>query len=171
LAPPFHTLSHSIAEDFMLMRTCWLSPLGVLTIVLAQLPSTVRAQAKGDAAKAKDQLKFEVYQDAAKEYRWRLVSGEDKDRHVLATGGQGYKAKADCLHGVKVFQDGSDKLNFETYEDNAKQSRWRAKASNGQEMAASGSSYKTKAECDAAIESIKKGVAKATVEEVKPDKA
>jgi len=38
-------------------------------------------------------------------------------------------------------------------------------------MAASGSSYKTKAECDAAIESIKKGVAKATVEEVKPDKA
>jgi uncharacterized protein YegP (UPF0339 family) len=71
---------------------------------------------------------------------------------------------------VKVFQDGSDKLKFETYEDNAKQSRWRAKASNGQEMAASGSSYKTKAECDAAIEALKKGAAKATVEEVKPDK-
>jgi uncharacterized protein YegP (UPF0339 family) len=99
-----------------------------------------------------------------------LVSGEDKDRHVLATGGQGYKAKADCLHGVNVFQEGSDKLKFETYEDNAKQSRWRAKASNGQEMAASGSSYKTKADCDAAIETIKKGAAKATVEEVKPDK-
>ena len=155
----------------MLKRICWLSFFGLLAITLAQLPSALRAQAKADAAKAKDQLKFEVYQDAAKDYRWRLVSGEDKDRHVLATGGQGYKAKADCLHGVKVFQDGSDKLKFETYEDNAKQSRWRAKATNGQEMAASGSSYKTKAECDAAIESIKKGVAKATVEEVKPDKA
>jgi len=37
-------------------------------------------------------------------------------------------------------------------------------------MAASGSSYKTKAESDAAIEAIKKGASKATVEEVKPDK-
>jgi uncharacterized protein YegP (UPF0339 family) len=155
----------------MLKRTCWLGLFGLLTITFAQLPSTLRAQAKGDAAKAKDQLKFEVYPDSAKEYRWRLVSGDDKDRHILATGGQGYKAKADCLHGVQVFQEGSDKLKFETYEDNAKQSRWRAKASNGQEMAASASSYKTKAECDAAIEAIKKGAAKATVEEVKPDKS
>ena len=141
----------------------------IISITLVLLPSALWAQTKGDAAKSKDQLKFEVYQDSAKEYRWRLVSGEDKDRHVLATGGQGYKAKADCLHGVKVFQDGSDKLKFETYEDNAKQSRWRAKASNGQEMAASASSYKTKAECDAAIEAIKKGAVKATVEDVKPD--
>lgn len=155
----------------MLKRTCWVGLLGVLTITLAQQASTAKAQTKADAAKAKDQLKFEVYQDAAKDYRWRLVSGEDKDRHVLATGGQGYKAKADCMHGVTVFKEGSDKLTFETYEDNAKQSRWRAKASNGQEMAASGSSYKTKAECDAAIEAIKKGAAKATVEEVKPDKS
>jgi uncharacterized protein YegP (UPF0339 family) len=141
----------------------------VLSLGFAQLPATLWAQAKSDAAKSKDQLTFEVYQDMAKEFRWRLVSGEGKDRAVLATGGQGYKAKADCLHGVKSIQEGTDKLKFEPYEDNAKQNRWRAKASNGQVVAASGSSYKSKAECDNAIEVIKKGAAKAAVEEVKAD--
>ena len=155
----------------MFTRRHLIGLLDIISITLVLVPSALWAQAKGDATKSKEQLKFEVYQDAAQEYRWRLVSGEDKDRHVLATGGQGYKAKADCLHGVKVFQDGSDKLKFETYEDNAKQSRWRAKASNGQEMAASASSYKTKAECDAAIEALKKGAAKAPVEEVKAEKS
>jgi uncharacterized protein YegP (UPF0339 family) len=156
------------------------------TIVLLSAPGVVRAQAKAnaakadaakadaakaDTAKAKDQLKFEVYQDSAKEFRWRLVSGEDKDREVLATGGQGYKSKADCTHGVESIQKGSDKLKFEEYQDNAKQNRWRAKASNGQVVAASGSSYKTKADCDSAVETIKKGAAKAPVEEVKADKS
>jgi uncharacterized protein YegP (UPF0339 family) len=142
---------------------------GIIAIVLAQVPVAVWAQAKADKGKtkSKDQLRFEVYQDSAKEYRWRLVEGADKDRHVLATGGQGYKAKADCMHGVKSIQEGAaDKLTFEVYEDNAKENRWRAKASNGQVVAASASSYKTKADCDKAVETIKKGAAKAPVEEV-----
>jgi len=145
---------------------------GILSVAVAQMPTTLRAQAKSDkgTAKPKDQLKFEVYQDTAKEYRWRLAFGEDKERQVLATGGQGYKAKGDCLHGVKSIQEGIDKLTFETYEDKAKENRWRAKASNGQVVAASGSSYKTKAECDTAVETIKKGAAKATIEEIKEAK-
>ena len=125
---------------------------------------------KGNAAKASNQLKFEVYSDSAGQYRWRLVSGDGDSRQVLATGGQGYKAKADCKHGVQSLQDGSDKLTFETYQDNGKQFRWRAKASNGQVMASSGSSYKTKDECDKAVDNIKKGAAKAPVEEVKDTK-
>ena len=155
----------------MLTRRNFVCSFAILSFVCAQLPAMLWAQAKSDAAKSKDQLTFEVYQDTAKEFRWRLVSGEGKDREVLATGGQGYKVKADCLHGVKSIQEGTDKLKFEPYEDNAKQNRWRAKASNGQVVAASGSGYKTKAECDSAIESIKKGAAKATVEEVKADKS
>ena len=152
----------------MLIRRNPLLLCGILSIAVAQMSTAQWAQAKSDKGKDKPtaQLKFEVYQDAAKVYRWRLVSGEDKDRQVLATGGQGYKAKADCLHGVKSVQDGADKLTFETYEDKGMANRWRAKARNGQVVAASGSSYKTKAECEDAVESIKKGVAKASVEEV-----
>src|SRR5215467_3755988 len=101
---------HSNWRKIMWNRCCLLRLIAVGIIVLLSAPGVVRAQAKAnaakadaataDAAKATDQLKFEVYQDSAKEFRWRLVSGEDKDREVLATGGQGYKSKSDCMHGV-----------------------------------------------------------------------
>ena len=155
----------------MLNLRCWIGFGGMLAVMAIQTPTQTQGGTFRLVAGAKAPLKFEVYQDAAQEYRWRLVSGDGQDRQVLATGGQGYKAKADCMHGVKSVQDGIDKLKFESYEDNAKQNRWHAKASNGQVMAASASGYKTKADCDAAIEAIKKGVGKATVEEVKPDKS
>lgn len=124
-------------------------------------------------AKAADspQLKFEVYQDAQQQYRWRLVTTDAQNPKVLATGGQGYKAKADCMHGVKIIQDGSDKLNFETYQDKGGDYRWRAKSSNGQVVASSPSSYKTKADCDGAVDMIKKGAPKATQAEVKDAKS
>jgi uncharacterized protein len=154
----------------MFQRLCCLSVVSLLAIASMFTPNQAVAGTFRFAA-AKNQLKFEVYQDSAQQYRWRLVAGEGQDRQVLATGGQGYKAKADCMHGVKSIQDGIDKLKFESYEDNAKQNRWRAKASNGQVVGASASGYKTKADCDGAVEAIKKGAAKAPVEEVKPDKS
>jgi hypothetical protein len=151
----------------MFMRRNMLLLCGIVSIAMAQWPNVLLGQAKSDKGKAtaKDQLKFEVYEDNAKEFRWRLVTGEDKDRQVLATGGQGYKAKADCMRGVKSIQEGSDKLKFETYEDNQKKIRWRAKASNGQVVAASASSYKAKADCQKAIDAIKAGAAKASVDD------
>jgi uncharacterized protein YegP (UPF0339 family) len=136
---------------------------GLMLITVLQIPAPVSAQDR-----SKSPLKFEVYQDASKDFRWRLLASADKDAKVLATGGQGYKAKADCVHGVKSIQDGAaDKLNFEEYQDKEGEYRWRAKASNGQVVAASGSSYKSKADCDQAVDVIKKGAAKASEEEVK----
>jgi uncharacterized protein len=135
----------------------------LVVISLVQMPTDLHAQDK-----SKGLLRFEVYQDASKDFRWRLIAADDKDAKVLATSGQGYKAKADCLHGVKIIQDGAaDKLNFEEYKDSADQYRWRAKSSNSQVVAASGSSYKSKSDCDQAVDVIKKGAAKATEEDVK----
>jgi uncharacterized protein YegP (UPF0339 family) len=109
-------------------------------------------------------MKFEIYQDAAKEYRWRLKASNGQ---IMATGGQGYKAKADCRQAVQHIKSDvdSDKLKFEVYEDKAKEYRWRLKASNGQTVAAAPDGYKTKASCERATESIKKGAGKAEVEE------
>ena len=47
--------------------------------------------------------KFEIYKDKAGEYRWRLkaVNGT-----VIATS-QGYKAKADCKHGIEIIMKGA----------------------------------------------------------------
>ncbi|MCA1694555.1 MAG: YegP family protein [Actinobacteria bacterium] len=41
---------------------------------------------------------FEVYKDKAGEYRWRLQAGNNE----IVASGEGYKAKASCLHGIDV---------------------------------------------------------------------
>jgi len=115
------------------------------------------------ARQAGGKLKFEIYQDNAKEFRWRLKSANGS---ILATGGQGYKAKADCKNGVeRIKQDAADKLKFEVYEDNKKEHRWRLKATNGQVIATSSEGYKSKADCEKAIDVIKTGAAKADVDD------
>ncbi len=42
--------------------------------------------------------KFEVYKDAKGEFRWRLVASNGQ---TIATGGEGYKAKASVLNGIE----------------------------------------------------------------------
>src|SRR5262245_27898606 len=100
------------------------------------------------AAQAKGKMTFELYQDTAKEYRWRL---KGTDGETLGTGGQGYKAKDDCKKGVARIQEEmgkgtKTKYSFEVYEDKAKEYRWRLKAPNGQVVASSSGGYKSKAD-------------------------
>jgi uncharacterized protein YegP (UPF0339 family) len=110
-------------------------------------------------------VKFEIYQDAKKEHRWRLKAANGE---ILATSGQGYKAKADAKKGVERIQQGaaSDKLKFEVYEDAKKEHRWRLKAANGQVIASSSEGYKARPSAEKAIESIKKGAKGAQVVEL-----
>jgi uncharacterized protein YegP (UPF0339 family) len=122
------------------------------------------AATDGLAAQEDGKLKFEIYKDAAKGFRWRLKAANGA---VLATAGQPYKAKADCMKGVERVQAGatSDKYTFEVYQDKAKEYRWRLKAPNGQVIAASSEGYKGKQDCQKAVDTIKKGAAKAEVED------
>jgi uncharacterized protein len=41
---------------------------------------------------------FEVYQDKAEEYRWRLKAGNNQ---ILATASEGYKEKRSCLSAIE----------------------------------------------------------------------
>jgi uncharacterized protein YegP (UPF0339 family) len=50
--------------------------------------------AEGDE---KVQAKFEVYRDKGGEFRWRLRATNSQ---ILATSGDGYAAKRDCLHAI-----------------------------------------------------------------------
>ncbi|MGB7414328.1 MAG: YegP family protein [Thermosynechococcaceae cyanobacterium] len=45
--------------------------------------------------------KFQIYQDKAGEFRWRLRAG---NHQIIATGGEGYKSKSDCKHGIELIQ-------------------------------------------------------------------
>ena len=44
-------------------------------------------------------MQYEVYKDAAGEWRWRLRAA---NHEIIATSGEGYKNKADCLHGIDL---------------------------------------------------------------------
>ena len=45
--------------------------------------------------------KFEVYADKAGEYRWRLKASNGRQ---IASSGEGYKARGDCLKGIASLQ-------------------------------------------------------------------
>ena len=48
---------------------------------------------------------FQVYEDAAGEWRWRLVAGNDR---IIAASGEGYRHRQDCLHGIEMVRDSKD---------------------------------------------------------------
>ena len=56
----------------------------------------VAAAAEEPAAKAAGT--FEVYKDKAGEHRWRLKAANGQ---VIATSGDGYKERRDCLAGIE----------------------------------------------------------------------
>jgi uncharacterized protein YegP (UPF0339 family) len=114
------------------------------------------------SAAADDTLKFELYADKAGEFRWRLKAGNGA---ILATSGQGYKAKADAEHGIERIMQDADKLTYETYEDAKHEFRWRMKAKNGQIIASSSEGYTAKADAEKAIASIKTRAKDATVDD------
>lgn len=134
----------------------------------AWLAVAVVAVVGGRGLAADPKLTFEIYPDAKDEYRWRLKAANGK---VMATSGQGYKAKADCKSGVeRIRSDATTKLKFEVYEDAKKDYRFRIKATNGQTIGASSEGYKAKADAEKAIEEIKAGAKSAEVVEKPKDK-
>lgn len=133
----------------------------VLTFACGMLGLLGTAEARPDDSK----LKFELYKDKADEFRWRLKAANGA---VLATPGQGYKAKADAKNSIEVVKKAATdaKITFEVYEDGKKEHRWRLKAANGQIVANSSEGYKSKADAEKAAQLIKDGAPKAEVVEI-----
>jgi len=47
-------------------------------------------------------VRFEVYKDDKGEWRWRAKS---RNGRITGDSGEGYKNKADCLHGIQLFKN------------------------------------------------------------------
>jgi len=118
--------------------------------------------AAGLAPAADKPMTFEIYADNAGDFRWRLKDGEGGN---VANSGQGYKDKRSCTTIVENFKADISKYEFELYEDNKKETRFRLKAKNGNVVGASTASYKTKADAEKVVEAIKKGVKDAKVDD------
>jgi uncharacterized protein YegP (UPF0339 family) len=87
-----------------------------------------------------DPTAYEVYQDSADEWRWRLIH---KNGRILADGGEGYVSRSgarDAVDRVRTALDG-DEYDSEVFEDNAGKYRWRLEASNGEIVADSGQGF------------------------------
>ena len=68
----------------------------VATVVVGSL--ALKSPTARAAADERARAKFEVYKDRGGEFRWRLRA---QNTQVLATSGDGYKAKRDCLSGIE----------------------------------------------------------------------
>ena len=106
--------------------------------------------------------KFEVFQDARKEYRFRLKAGNGQT--ILAS--EGYTGKAGCMNGIEsVKTNAQDADKFERKESSNGKHYFNLKASNGQVIGTS-EMYESTSGMENGIESVMTNAPKAVVEEV-----
>jgi len=95
---------------------------------------------------------FELYADAADEWRWRL---RHRNGRILADSGEGYASRRNAKDGVASVRNHVDEAdNFEVYEDRGGDYRWRLVASNGELIADSGQGYSRKSRAEDAVERV-----------------
>ncbi|MFB6304415.1 MAG: HVO_2922 family protein [Haloferacaceae archaeon] len=113
---------------------------------------------------------FELFEDAAGEYRWRLRAANGE---IIADSGEGYASKSGARQAVERIQSyapDADVLDvghatFEVYEDNAGEWRWRLRHRNGNILADSGEGYDSRTAAHDTIESIQRNAPDADTEE------
>lgn len=106
--------------------------------------------------------KFEVYQDARSEYRFRLKAGNGQK--ILAS--EGYSAKAGCMNGIEsVRKNSQDDKRYERLKSSSGKHYFNLKASNGQVIGTS-EMYESSSGMENGIASVTSNAPKATIEEV-----
>lgn len=103
---------------------------------------------------------FEVYSDAAGEYRWRLIH---RNGNIIADSGEGYTRRHDATRAVRRLQDRLDAYSFEVYEDAADEHRWRLVAENGNIVADGGEGYPSQSAAENAVERVQEHIEAANV--------
>lgn len=106
--------------------------------------------------------KFEVYQDARSEYRFRLKAGNGQK--ILAS--EGYSAKAGCMNGIEsVRKNSQDDKRYERLKSSNGKHYFNLKASNGQVIGTS-EMYESSSGMENGIAAVTSNAPKATIEEV-----
>jgi len=96
---------------------------------------------------------FELYRDKGGKYRWRLLH---ENGNILADSGQGYASRGKARQGIDSVQRNvsEDNAEFEVYEDNAGEHRWRLRHDNGNIIADGGEGYASKSGAEDAVERV-----------------
>ncbi|CUH64228.1 hypothetical protein TL5118_00795 [Thalassovita autumnalis] len=105
--------------------------------------------------------KFEIYEDKAGEYRFRLKAGNGEI--ILAS--EGYKQKASCENGIaSVMKNAPEDARYERKETKSGKHMFNLKATNGQVIGTS-ESYESTSGRDNGIESVKKNAPDAKIDD------
>ncbi|MFT4945921.1 MAG: hypothetical protein ACI8TL_000149 [Natronomonas sp.] len=98
-----------------------------------------------------DPAAFELFRDKGGKYRWRLLH---RNGNILADSGQGYASRQKAQQGIDSVQRNADGGNaeFEVYEDNAGEYRWRLCHDNGNIIADGGEGYASESGAEDAVE-------------------
>ncbi len=103
--------------------------------------------------------KFEMYNDKAGEFRFRLKAGNGQT--ILAS--EGYKAKAGCENGINsVKENAPDDARYERKDSTSGKPMFNLKATNGQVIGTS-ELYESEGARENGIESVKKNAPDAEV--------
>ncbi len=124
---------------------------------------SVRAYVPGAAYLKIDPVAYEVYADAAGEFRWRLLH---RNGNILADSGEGYSSRSNARRAARrvgeLAPDSEVDDGFEVYQDNAEEWRWRLRAANGELVADSGEGYANRSKAMDAVERVQSYAADAT---------
>ena len=139
------------------------------------------SEAAVDTEASASKATFEVYEDGAGDYRWRLVH---RNGNIIADGAEGYSDKRDAENGLESVKrnapgahvidlskdeeepvEGGSNAVFELYVDDAGDPRWRLVHDNGNIIADSGQGYSSKQKAKQGLNSVKENVPGAEVVE------
>ena len=134
-----------------------------------------------EAAETKSSRAFEIYEDKAGQWRWRLRA---RNGELVAMSEQGFTTKAGVVRALDVVrrntaeaegheeiapaEDGGETKTakgFEIYEDKSGHWRWRLRAGNGELLAIPEQGFTTKAGVVRALDVVRRNVAEADAHE------
>ncbi len=125
---------------------------------------------------------FQVYEDSAGEYRWRL---RHDNGNIIADSGEGYASKQKAKQGLESVrtnaagghvvdqtrdetvenEDSGSKATFEIFQDSEEKWRWRLRHDNGNIIADCGQGYASKQKAKQGMQSVKTNATGAAVDE------
>ncbi|MCU4717301.1 HVO_2922 family protein [Halapricum hydrolyticum] len=106
---------------------------------------------------------FELYEDSAGQWRWRLVHDNG---NVIADSGEGYSSKQKARQGIDSVKGNAgpasylqfDPASFEIYRDSAGEWRFRLLHRNGNILAAASEGYTRRRDAKRAVDSLREDV-------------
>ncbi|MDT3434096.1 DUF1508 domain-containing protein [Haloarcula sp. 1CSR25-25] len=128
---------------------------------------SVRAHVPGAAYLEVDPVAYEVYTDAAGEFRWRLLH---RNGNILADSGEGYSSRSNARRAARRVSELAPESEvddgIEVYEDKGNEWRWRLRAANGELVADSGEGYTNRSKAMDAVERLQSHAADAHLLEI-----